>query len=169
MRRFALALALLATILAYSGLTSGGAQEATPPVVDDGIVGSWIVTAQGDGFSFVNVTSVLPGGVVINTADDGPAGHGAWTRTADGTYALTFVSPDFDDDGSLEGFVTVRAEATLGSDGSTFSGPFATEITDATGAVLFTYLGTVQAARIEVEPLIIELVASPEAQATPTT
>jgi len=130
------------------------AQDATPAVAAEGIVGSWMVTAQlADGFSFVNVTTVMPGGVLINTSDDGPAGHGAWARTGDGAYAFTFVAPDFDDDGSLEGLVTVRAEATLGADGDTFAGPFATEVTDPTGTVLFAYAGTVEATRIAVEPL----------------
>ncbi len=148
------ALTLLGVVALGHPLFDTAAQDATPAPVADGIVGSWIITAQiPDGFSFVNISSIMPGGVVINTSDDGPAGHGAWMRTADGIYALTIVVPDFDDDGSLEGMVTVRATATLGPDGTTFAGPFATEVTDLTGTVVFAYAGTVEATRIMVEPL----------------
>jgi len=149
----ALALTLLGAVTGGVTFRDTVAQDATPTAGTDAIVGSWTINAQGDGFSFVNLTSFLPGGVVINTSDEGPAGHGAWMRTADGIYALTIVAPDFDDDGSLEGLVTVRSAVTLGPDDATFTGSFTTEVTDFSGAVLFTYTGTVDATRIVVEPL----------------
>ena len=64
------------------------------------------------------------------------------------------VFPDFDDDaGVLEGQVMVRATVTLGSDGTTFTGLFLTEITDAMGEVLYSYGGTAQGQRIQIDPL----------------
>ena len=157
MRRLLVLVALVAVpALALVALARSGpgavAQDATPEAADP-VVGSWVVTAQfPDGFSAVNFSTIMPGGVMLNTADDASTGHGAWERTGEGTYAITFVHPDFDDDGALEGRSTVRGTLTLGPDGDTFTSPFAVEVTDLAGTVLFSDTGTAEGERIGVEP-----------------
>ncbi len=162
MRRIPFVLSLVA--VALIGLAAlgrpgpgAGAQDGTPAADGDRLVGSWILTVQAtdgrDQWSFVNVATFGPGGVLVNTSPDSPLGHGAWERAGDGAYAITFVIPDFDDEGDLEGLATVRATITLGSDGDTFSGPFATEVADLAGNVLFSFGGTAEGRRIAVEPL----------------
>ena len=161
MHRLGVLLTLVALVVVASTGTwhpSSLAQDATPAAEQEGIVGSWIITAtvtdQGDSFSFVNFSTFMPGGGLVTTAPDSPLGHGAWEPSGDGTYAVTIVFPDFDDDeGALEGQATVRSTITLGPEGTTFTGPFLTEITDDTGELLFSYGGTVQGQRIGVEPL----------------
>jgi hypothetical protein len=95
----------------------------------------------------------MPGGVLINTADDRAIGHGAWELTGDGTYATTSVHPVFDGNAALEAESTVRSTLTLDPDGNRFTGPFLTEVTDLAGNVTSSFTGTVDAARIQVEPL----------------
>ena len=174
MHRLGVLLTLVALVVVASTGTwhlSSLAQDATPAAEQQGIVSSWILTAtvtdQGDRFSFVNFSTFMPGGGLVTTAPDSPLGHGAWEPSGDGAYAVTIVFPDFDDDeGALEGQATVRATITLGPDGTTFTGPFLTEIIDDAGDVLFSYGGTVEGQRIEVETLGTPLVGTPES-ATP--
>ncbi len=159
MRRFPVAVSVLAVALvALVAVGRTGvatvAQDATPAAGGDGIVGSWVVTVRVDnGPSFPNYATFMPGGVLINTADDRAIGHGAWRATGDGTYATTFVHPVFGGNGALEGESTVRSTLTLDPDGDGFSGPFLTEGTDLAGNVVSSFTGTVDAARIAVEPL----------------
>ena len=175
MRRAPVLLSLVAVALV--GLLAVGrsglgavAQGGTPSAGDQGLVGSWVITAQLEGdepLAFVNFATIMPGGVLIATAPDSPLGHGAWERAGDGDYALTIVFPDFDDEGDLEGRITVRATVTLGRDGDTFAGPFVTEVADLAGEVLFSYGGAAEAVLIAVEPLGTPVAGATEA-ATPT-
>jgi hypothetical protein len=148
----ALSLVALITVGRTGGIT--GAQDATPAADGDGIVGSWVVTVQVDGGpTFPNYATFMPGGVLMNTADDGASGHGAWEITGDGTYATTFVHPIFDGNAVLEGESVVRSTLTLDPDGNGFTGPFLTEQIDLAGDVVVSFTGTVDARRIQVEPL----------------
>ena len=160
MRRASALLSLVA--IALVGLVAVGrpglgavAQDGTPSAGDQGLVGSWVITAEVEGdepFSFVNFATAMPGGVLVATAPDSPLGHGAWERTPDGGDALTVVFPDFDDDGALEGRVVVRTAGTLGPDGDTLAATYVTDVVDLAGAVLFSYGGTAEGRRIAVEP-----------------
>jgi hypothetical protein len=175
MHRLIVVLPLVAlVVVASTGMwhPTSFAQVATPPAEQEGIGGSWIITAtvtdQGDEFSFVNFSTFMPGGGLVTTAPDSPLGHGAWELSADGTYALTMIFPDFDDDeGALEGQAMVRATVTLDPDGNTFTGPFLTEISDDAGDVLFSYGGTAQGQRIEVVPLGTPQAGTPESATAP--
>jgi hypothetical protein len=175
MHRLIVVLPLVAlVVVASTGMwhPTSFAQVATPPAEQEGIGGSWIITAtvtdQGDEFSFVNFSTFMPGGGLVTTAPDSPLGHGAWELSADGAYALTMIFPDFDDDeGALEGQVTVRATVTLDPGGNTFTGPFLTEISDDAGDVLFSYGGTAQGQRIEVDPLGTPEAGTPESATAP--
>ncbi len=126
----------------------------TPIPGDDALVGSWTVDVQVKGGpSFVNISSFMPGGVAINTSGRGHTWHGAWARTGEGEYGVTFVSIDWDGEGGASGRGTIRTTLTLGADGDTFAGPYVVEATDAAGTVEEAYRGEVRAARIAVEPM----------------
>ena len=157
MRRAPVVLVLAAVALAgLAALAGPGAETAArdgTPAADQALVGAWAITAQLEGggpVAFVSVATIMPGGVLVNTAPDTPLGHGAWGRIGDRDYAITIVHPDFDGEGGLEGMVTVRATVALGPGGDTFSGPFVAEVADLAGNVLVAFGGTAAGRRIAV-------------------
>src|SRR5262245_26210108 len=80
------------------------------------------------------------------------AGHGAWARTGNNQFSITFVGNSFAPDGTVAASYKVRATVSLGPTGDTFAGPFQTQILDLTGNVLDTFTGVVKGVRIVVEP-----------------
>ena len=131
---------------------SSGVETAT----NHDLVGSWIIEGQvDDGPAFVNLSTFAPGGAAINTAGPGATAHGAWERTGEREYAITFVWIEWNDDGDVRGRGTIRGTLALDAAGDTFAGPFVTESTNAEGAVVETYRGSARATRVAVEPLPI--------------
>jgi hypothetical protein len=59
--------------------------------------------------------------------------------------------------------VTDSVEATLGADGTTWSGPFSSTSAGPAGNVLYVGGGTVQATRIVVQPLATPIAGTPVA------
>ena len=100
-------------------------------------------------------TAVSPGeGSVIAEscyASEG-AGYGSWARTGKNRFATTFIGNSFGPDGTVAATYKVRAWLALGASGDTFSGPFTTEFFDLAGSPLGVATGTINAARIVVEP-----------------
>ena len=80
------------------------------------------------------------------------AGYGSWVRTANNRFASTFIGNSFGPDGTVAATYKVRASASLGPTGNTFTGPFTTEFFDLAGNLLGTVTGTVSAVRIVIEP-----------------
>jgi hypothetical protein len=86
-------------------------------------------------------------------------GHGEWTRTENGQFAVTSylfyqAAPNVATaDGSVIGIEKVRLKLTLHPDGRRFTGTVVVEIRDANGSVLFSGPGVIEGTRIAVEPL----------------
>jgi hypothetical protein len=116
--------------------------------------GSWEVTVMPDGGEpIVDVGTFTSGGGIINSDPDPnlSTGHGTWVRTGAHQFAVTFVS-FLSDQGVPLGTVKVRAEIQLDTKTDTFSGPFRTDVF-IDGNLVQSFCGTVQATRINVEPL----------------
>lgn len=80
------------------------------------------------------------------------AGYGAWLRTGNNQFAITFIGNSFGADGTVSGTYKVRAWVSLNSTQNSFTGPFTSEIFDLGGNLLVTFTGTVTGTRIVVEP-----------------
>jgi hypothetical protein len=119
------------------------------------LVGSWTVKVMpAVGPPSVNIaTFTADGGVIQTTTDPGAAsGLGVWDKIGNRQYALTFVILSQDPSLPFQS-VKVRATFNLDADGDTAAGPFIADFLDASGNVLFSMDGTIEAARIQVEPL----------------
>lgn len=130
------------------------------------VVGSWRVSVHIPGLdgALVNLARLsADGGVVVGFPLPTPAapdaGHaleywttalGEWEERDDGTVRMIFVSLGVDETGAPAGTHTVTATTTLNAEGSSWSGPFQIEITDAAGNAAGTVSGTVSAVRIQV-------------------
>src|SRR5215218_4153287 len=81
------------------------------------------------------------------------AGHGAWVKTGERTFAMTFLQIGYGLDGTLVGIFKVRETITLDESGMEYSGQSALEASDPDGNPVFSGSSTTQARRILVEPL----------------
>jgi hypothetical protein len=108
-------------------------------------------TSLNRGLSFI-----APHGVALFT-DEGELsqhvglGVGAWVRTGQRTFALTFVRQRFDATGTLLGTTTIRETRTLDAAGDTFSGSGSFGVLDLTGTVVSSGSFTIQGTRIAVQ------------------
>lgn len=150
-------------ILAIAGLR---AQSTSNDNEDDKQVlhGSFLVTVSVNetGRTFKALDTFVPGGGFIvtffNPAGMQSIGQGSWLRTGDREFALTFegISPDVTlPSGQRVSFVAAktREKLILDESGDSFNSVFQTQFLDASGNVVLTRTGTVQATRIVVEPL----------------
>ena len=124
----------------------------------EGLEGAWrgTVTPEGSGAPPplpILIMFAADGGLVVSGRPPGSPGFGAWARTGENTFALTFLALRFDPQGIFAGSMKVRAQANLSEDGNTYTGPGITENFDATGKLLATFKATTQATRITVEPI----------------
>lgn len=160
-----LAVAVVAALILVSPNLRAGAQTGTPPTAAQGFVGAWrlstqtpfgasqtLVTVMADGTVLASDRPVLPGSAGFPVSFTSAA-HGAWHQTGPTTAAATWVEFVSDGQGNFLVTVTDSVEMTLGADGNAWSGPFSSTSADPTGKVLFVGGGTVQAARITVQPL----------------
>lgn len=132
-----------------------GAQQARGSAV--GLEGAWhvITTPEGPGAPPplpVLIVFAAGGGLVVSGRPPGTPGFGAWVRTRENTFALTFLALRFDPQGHFVGSTKVRAQANVSQDGNTYTGPGLTEMFDATGKLIASFKSTAQATRITVEP-----------------
>lgn len=115
------------------------------------IVGSWSLGFPNDDPGSRHLASFLPGGIVLMTnapvfteesvtGDQiySTAGHGAWERREDGSYAFTVVFLYFDAAEENWGTLTVDGVVTLDASGDSFTGSFAATATDEEGGPLLT-------------------------------
>ncbi len=154
---------------AVAGVAIAGWGGATARADDDeALVGSWMVAATPAGTPSGPprlLASFISGGVAVRTAplqQTALAGlglgkmfisttHGAWVRSADGTFGLTFVGFAFDDTGKFLAAQHIRVAVQVNDNRDRFTGPFKTDFIGADGQVLASISGTVQGTRIQVE------------------
>ena len=148
------------TIAAMLAFTSTAPAQST--VSGQTIEGAWNVTVV---FNQQGLPPCAPAGTVFTAISPGrgtliadscyateSAGYGSWVRTANNQFAATFIGNSFGPDGTVATTYKVRAWASLGPTGDTFTGPFTTQFFGLTGNLLGTVTGTVSAVRIVVEP-----------------
>ncbi len=118
------------------------------------IIGSWEVAVRPDGFgrAFVNLSTFVPGGGVINSVG-GHTGHGTWAWTDGSSYAITIALSDLDEEGQETARSTVTATLTLAPDGTSFEGPYVNVVTDGSGTETDRFAGIARGTRIAVAPM----------------
>ncbi len=131
------------------------------------IAGSWraTVTPEG-GMPFEALLTFSEGGGVIGSAQgdillDAPPGvppsatavHGSWKRMAKRNFLFTVRQIFYGADGSNQGGNKVRNSVVLNPNGTQINGQFQFDLYDADGIVVFSGNGSIQAVRIQIEPL----------------
>ena len=156
--------ALAGVALAVGQRRSAHAQEEDP------LVGSWLVAGTPAGAQPGPprlLVSFVPGGVAVRTAPlqqaaPPPLGtdkmfisttHGAWARTADNSFSLTFTGFAFNAAGEFLAMQRIRVAVELNEAQDGFSGQAKTDYFAADGQVLASGTATVQGTRMQVEPL----------------
>lgn len=145
----------LAIALALMLSTAANAQ----PSANSGqsLEGAWSVTldvAGGPTCASAPAVFTREGTVIADSCSLSLAvGYGAWIRTGNRQFGITFVGNVHGPAGAVVGSYKVRSSVSLDTANSSFSGPFTTQFFNATGALTLTTSGTVRASRIQVEPL----------------
>jgi hypothetical protein len=163
MRRMALFAAMLAAVSLGVVVGVGGVAGADETAKGGshvrgdhghGLLGTWLVDVSPTGDQpFQAMLTLSPGGGVIETESTGPGtSQGSWEPREGGGVALTFQRFEFDEQGQPAGHVVVRAELNPAGRGE-LSGPFAFDVFDPQGNVVFSGTGTATARRFEVQPL----------------
>ena len=150
-------LTLNSLTIALAGLLAAGAYGDTLAANGRSLVGTWKVTVSPAGmpsFQAYNVFTVDGNSVEFDNSNP-PAGQtiavGPWTNTGTNQYTFTEINQVFDDKGNFAGEVKVRGTIMLDGDGNSYSGTFKVDVTDPTGAVVFSGGGTAKAKRVQVE------------------
>jgi hypothetical protein len=157
-------------VLRGTGLLGAGVFAGLAPLAahaaygDDshGIEGAWLilVTPQGAppsaAYEVLNLYTV-GGGVAGASAHDPATGssvYGAWRRSGDHQFQITFVGFTFDKtSGAWTGRLKVQARATLSQDGQTISAPARVSIYTPSGSLIVQSHTSFSGGRIAVEPL----------------
>jgi hypothetical protein len=137
--------------LTWSGAPSGG---GLPPMVLDSIGSDGTFTSAAPA-----VLQAPPGAPFKLAFISG--GHGVWQPVGTDTIAFTFVHLQSDEQGRLQGTVTVRGRLILGADGNSLTGPLTATITDPSGAVVANFAATSQGRRIGVEAMATPVAGTP--------
>ena len=121
--------------------------------------GSWItdVTVAETGERVVGLFTYTGDGGMVSTNTThprwGPA-HGAWVRTGDREFAITFQRLRFDSDGTFVGTHKVRGTITLNEAADEYTlAPSLSELFDVEGNLVSSRPQTGEAKRIKVEPM----------------
>jgi hypothetical protein len=143
---------VIAALMAVTGtqFNARGDGGASAPQLE----GSWEITVMPDGGApIVDIATFTSNGGLINSDPDPnlSTGHGTWVRTGGREFAVTFVH-FLSDQGAALGTVKVRSVIRLDRHSDTFRGPFRTDVIIG-GNVVQSFCGTVQARRINVEPI----------------
>jgi hypothetical protein len=177
MRRVPFPAALLtvaaAAVVLGSAQLRTGAQTATPAPAHQDFVGAWRLTFNTPtGPSQSLLTVMADGTLLFSGRPSSPAaggfpvifssaGHGAWHQTSPITAAATWVGLVTDGEGTFLAAVTDSVEATLDTDGNSWSGTYSATVADPAGNILYVGGATVQATRITVQPLATPAPATP--------
>ena len=147
-------------VLAIAILMTGAGQMAIGQGGGGGgqsIEGAWSVTIAFDGgptCASAPAVATREGTIIADScAQNLATGYGAWVRTGNRTFAVTFIGNVYGAGGAVVGSYKVRGAGPMDQSGNTWGGPFKTEFFDAAGNLTATFTGTVTAKRIVVEPL----------------
>ena len=140
-------------------------QAGTPVAAGQGFVGAWRVTFETPAGPSRSLLTVMADGTLLFSGRPvspasggfpvifGSAAHGAWHASGPNTAALTWVGLVTDGDGNFLAEVTDSVEATLASDGNSWSGAYSATVLDPTGNELYVGGARVSATRIVVQPV----------------
>ncbi len=146
---------LVGFIIAGTSVVYAQSSLASTTRQPNGLVGSWTVTVTLDPATgmtpFVAYNAYTRDGAEIGTTATGHPLFGRWTKIGSNQFATTFKGAEVYDGELLH--YKVRKELELSPDGTEFTGPCVVDMYDVDGNLLATISGTVQATRIEVEPL----------------
>ena len=137
-RLFALVTVAGLVVLAVVGLSEHGpvatAQEGTPVLQADTLIGAWLLTTNPrDPTNPLSVAIFNRDGTYHESDADGSNGAGTWQATGPQTAILTIVYPQQTAQGQAAGIVRIRAAITVAADGASFTAPYTLEIVDAAG------------------------------------
>ena len=102
--------------------------------------------AAGGGYTETDQLSFMPSSLAT-------PGHGAWKRTGDRTFLLTYLTLNHDTKGTFQGTSKIRQIATLNEAGNAYSGSGNFDVYDVHGKVILFGTFSVRATRILVETL----------------
>jgi hypothetical protein len=90
-----------------------------------GLTGSWLVSTPG-GIANGTLVTFIPGGFIRagTTLPMETPGHGAWKQVGDHEYDITYVTIQFDKDGTFIGHRKSWLHATVDPSGTSFSAIF---------------------------------------------
>lgn len=151
----ALVIAGAVTIVVAAVISQARSAGAQPGQV---LEGSWMtdVTNLETGARQITLYTFMSDGTLISSNKDhpvrGPA-HGAWVRTGDREFAVTFVRLRFDTDGNFIGTQKLRAQFTLHATLDEFTSQSQNEFFGVDGNFETSNMTTGLARRIKVEPL----------------
>jgi len=160
-----LSLKAMTLCLALTGLWTMHAQELravarpnqTLAADAHSLIGTWKVTVTPDGVpSFTSYTVFgLDGNSYEFDNSNPPAAQtiavGPWTSTGVNRYAFTQINQLFDDKGNYAGELKVRAIIEMTGIGDSFNSTFKFDVSDPTGAVVFSGTGKAVGKRVVVE------------------
>lgn len=147
------------TVIAISALFFAAyvtAQNSDTSADIEQLFGSWMVEvstpSQG---SFPALLTFTSDGSVISAESNSleSAGHGNWVINDDGEVAYTFIALFGNEDGENMGQLKVIGALQFDAETQSWSGPFSINVSDPSGAVVFSDEGTFTLVRIEVESL----------------
>jgi hypothetical protein len=153
LRKVFTATALLA---GFALASSGCSTAATAAAASDNarsITGTWTVTVQPSTSSAPSfqstITFTTAGGVVEATSKRvSSGGIGAWTRTGDGHFSVTFRKYLFDPNGNFSGTAVIVEDDVVDPSGSSYSGHATTNQFDKNGNPAGSFTSTSQAQRM---------------------
>jgi len=120
-----------AAAFAQDATTGAVAASAEWAPASQGPEGSWLYTVTIPGYTFLGIETYSGGGgyteadqLSFTPTAVASAGHGAWQKTGEKTFLLTYLNLTFDafSSGNPTGTLKVRQTTTLGSTGNTYTG-----------------------------------------------
>ena len=153
--RTVLVLLVVSTVCLAVLFTRPGGAAAQPGQI---LEGSWlddVTNAETGARQITFYTFTSDGGLISSNRDHptrGPA-HGAWIRTGDRQFAITFVRLRFATDGTFIGMQKLRGTITLNESLDEFDSVARNEFYDVDGTFMNANSTSSHAKRIKVEPL----------------
>ena len=154
------ALSALGALAALESPTAAFAQNTN---AGQGPEGSWLYTVtatspSGPPSTALGLETYAAGGGYVETdqfsfmhASLATPGHGSWKSTGERTFLLTYLTLNYDTQGTPQGTTKIRQVATLNQAGDAYSGSGNFDVYDVHGNVILSGTFTITATRIRVE------------------